>query len=590
MKECYVENDDIKKYSSELSSVFIDQPPTFDQRIAPVQNTKNTQKQIRDQLFLPDYTPDPVILIGTAGAGKTTFIRNFIENELTFNDKKKRPIIYIDFRKFTRQNIFDTTYLYSKIIEALKETYPDLNLHKLNVLKEIYSIEIREKKEGTWADLIKFNYDEKLERSISEFLDIKVLDPLAHLVRISNYLIKQQSKKLCLIFDNVDQLKEDEQREIFLLAHSIKRSLNCIVITSLREGYFYRWKDKPPFNAYHSTIFHITAPPYGEVLKRRIEYMLNHFDFPEVELSFANKTVDFEKGSLRTLFQNLYDTLFERENSEILKFLQETSYPNIRNGLEMFQTFLLSGHTHISEYMALGYGKDGRGGIPIWEFIKSVALDSNYYFNSLDSKIYNLFLPSSQNTNHFTKIRILHYLKNQAQKVGRDLTFFPVFKLIEDFIKIGYSKDVIIEELNELNNHNLIITSEYSSDVDETVDIREDSKVSISSIGNYYITYLIRKNEYIDLCVVETPIYDSTAFGRIEYVFPESDKYGNRDLSKRLESTKEFLKYLEVSENFDLSRPKQDDENDALSMKIIEDIQKNIKHEQLRISKYLNQK
>jgi GTPase SAR1 family protein len=590
LKECYVENEDIKKYSAELSSFFIDQPPTFDSRISPVQNTKNTQKQIKEQLFLDDYTPDPVILIGTAGAGKTTFIRNFIENELTNNDKKKRPIIYIDFRKFTRQNIFDTTYLYSKIIDALKETYPDLNLHKINVLKEIYKVDIKNRKEGSWADLIKFDQNEKLERSISEFLDIKLLDPLTHLERISSYLINQRDKKLCLIFDNVDQLKEDEQRELFLLAHSVKRSLNCIVITSLREGYFYRWKDKPPFNAYHSTIFHITAPPYGEVLKRRIAYILNNFEFPEVELSFANKTVDFEKGSLRTLFQNLYDTLFERENSEILNFLRETSYPNIRDGLEMFQTFLLSGHTHISEYMAFEYGKGSRSGIPFWEFIKSVALDSNYYFNSSDSKITNLFLPSSQNTNHFTKIRILHYLRNQALKTGRDLTFFAVIKLIEDFVRIGYSKDVIIEELNYLYDRNLIITSEYSSDVEESEDIKDDSKVSISSIGNYYITFLIKKNEYIDLSIVETPIYDSNAYGRIEYVFPESDKYGNRDLLKRVETMKEFLKYLEVSENFDLNRAKQNDENEALHMKIVEDIATNVNAEHAKINHYLNKR
>lgn len=587
LKECYVENQDIKRYSSELSSIFIDLPPTFDERIAPVQNTVNTQKQIKGQLFLQDYTPDPVILIGTAGAGKTTFIRNFIENELSEHDKKKRPIVYLDFRKFTKQNIYDTKYLYAKIIEALKETYPGLNLHKINVLTTIYHTDIKEKKEGTWSHLVKYGQTEKLDENIAQYLDSRILDPLKHLEHISNYLIHQCDKKLCLIFDNVDQLSEDEQREVFLLAHSIKRTLNTIVITSLREGYFYRWKDKPPFNAYHSTIFHITAPPYGEVLKRRIEYMLNNFEFPEVELTFGNKTIDFEKGSLRTLFQNLYDTLFETENSEILRFLQETSYPNIRDGLEMFQTFLLSGHTHVSEYMAFEYGKGGRSGIPFWEFIKSVALDSSYYFSSVDSKITNLFLPSSQNSNHFTKIRILHYLRNQAIKMGKTLNFVPISKLMEDFIKIGYSKDIIIEEMNSLHSRNLIITSEYSSDIEEVVDIRDDSKISISSIGNYYIMFLILQAEYIDLCVAETPIYDSKAYSRIEYVFPESDKYGHRDLLKRVESTNEFLQYLSVAENSDLNRQKHDDENDALTVKITEEIIEHVTKTHQRINNYL---
>jgi hypothetical protein len=66
--------------------------------------------------------------------------------------------------------------LYSKIIEGLRETYPELNLHKLNVLKTIYHLEIKQRKEGLWSHLVEHDQLEKLDASISEFLESKILN------------------------------------------------------------------------------------------------------------------------------------------------------------------------------------------------------------------------------------------------------------------------------------------------------------------------------------------------------------------------------------------------------------------------------
>jgi len=580
MKKCYVGNEDVQKYSDELNAIFLDIPPSFDEKIAKVRNTKHTQEQIKKDIYIEGYNPDPIVVIGTAGAGKTTFIKNFIDIELNPKEKKKRPIVYIDFREFSAQEVYDTKLIYEKIILGIKKEHPGLNIHKRNILKTIYKKEISENKEGIWEELQ--NDKVAYENKLSEFLEEKTKNPLLHLEYISNYLNFQCQKKLCVVFDNADQLKDTEQREIFLLAHSINRKLNCIVISSLREGYYYRWKDKAPFNAYHSTVYHITAPPYRKVLKKRIEYVLENFDFKEISIQFDDKKVGFEKGSLKVLFKNLYKTLFETNNSEILRFLEETSYPNIRHGLEMFQTFLLSGHSKITEYMSVDYVE----GIPYWEFIKSVALESAYYYTA-KSKIYNLFQPIASNQNHFTKIRLLNYLLIENQKDGKGLKYVVLKDIQSIFIQIGYSSDIIKDELNDLLNHNLISTSDYLSDIDEVIELKEDSRIAISPIGNYYIDELIYNYSYLDLTVQNTSFYDNKFFQKIISGFPVSDKYGNRDLTKRLNTAKLFLDYLKSQELHDLSRQKLENENGALSLHITQKIEDRFSKEFKRIKKII---
>lgn len=578
LKKCYVSNEDVLKYSDELNSIFIDNPPNFDHRIAGLRNTKNTQESIKKDLNTGLSAPDPIIVIGTAGAGKTTFIKNFTENFLTPKEKKKRPIVYIDFREFTSQEVHDTANIYSQIIQEIKNEHPDLNVHKRNILKTIFKTEIKENKEGIWENLL--TNKDVLEQKISSFLEEQTNNPITYLERISNYLIKQCDKRLCVVFDNADQLKDSDQRKIFLLAHSINRKLGAIVITSIREGYYFRWKDKPPFNAYHSTVYHITAPPYSKVLKKRIEYALETFDFKDIKIQVDQKKVAFQKGSLKILFRNLYRTLFQNDNSKILRFLEETSYPNIRHGLEMFQTFLLSGHSKTTEYMSLAYKK----GIPYWEFVKSVALESSYYYSDR-SKIVNLFLPVETNQNHFTKIRILNFLLIENQREGKGLTYVNAKELIDIFVKIGYSKDVVFDELNQLLDYNLIITSDYLGDIEDDIALNENSKIAISSVGHYYIKELIHTFPYLDLTVQNTPIYSEKHFTDISKSFPKSDKYGHRDLVKRLETSKVFLDYLISQEVHDLKRPKLTNENLSLSQNITAEIRDLFEKEYKSINK-----
>jgi hypothetical protein len=327
-----------------------------------------------------------------------------------------------------------------------------------------------------------------------------------------------------------------------------------MTLISLREGYFYKFKNKPPFDAYHSTVFHITAPPYREVLDKRIKYVLRHFKFQAIKIVLDNYKVELGEGSLNSLFSNLYTVLFERSNSEILSFLEETSYPNIRIGLEKFKFFLLSGHTKTNIYMSFEYGKDGKNNIPIWEFIKSVALESNYYYQTNRSVLFNIYYPSTNNKNHFTKIRLLDYIIDNNTGVSKKNNFILISTIINDFIKAGYNTEVILEELNLLHSNGLIFTNDYASDVEEQTTLDFSNEVGITPAGSYYLKNLLNTFLYYDLVLQDTPIYNDKYFDEITAAFPECDGDGNRNLSGRVKTTELFINYLLEQENLDHNR------------------------------------
>lgn len=578
LKHCYVENEDVKKKYSELQGLLSDDPPKFDARIAPVQNTRNTQSQIKEDLFSADLMRNPIVVIGSAGAGKTTFIKNFFEVVLTDAEKRKRPTVYVDFTEYSDQLIRDTQAICTRILARIQESNPGLNLSERGVLKTIYRRQLEDRRKGLWNEV--GMTEQVLEQKTTAYMEEALRDANFHLINVANYLCEQCDKRLCLILDNADQLDEPSQKAVFLLAQSINKTMPCTVVLALREGYFFEWKDRPPFNAYTSTVYHITAPPYREVLRKRIDYVLKGQSFADTDIELGNKRVEFKRGSIKTLFENLYKSLFEEANSSMVSFLEEMSYPNIRAGLELFHRFLLSGHTHMSDYMALEY----RGGIPFWEFIKSVALDSDYYYTD-QSKVVNLYKPSVSNVNHFTKIRLLRFLQNVKVRAGGAQQFVPIERCLQAFVRVGYNADVIIEELNELYRANLISSADYSSDREELGHINTDSMISVTSAGVYYISTLVNTFAYTDLVLQNTPIYDGKAFEALSMAFPPCDAQGKRDLAGRIHTVSLFLDYLRAQEIQDLRRERNDDDDEALSFKIVKRIDESCRPELENIRK-----
>lgn len=563
---CYVKNDDIKKYNSDLEIVFSDDPPKFDDKILPVKNTESIHEQLKDKIQdktnLKEQSP-LMIIIGGKGVGKTTFIKNFFYS-IGNKENLSRPSIYLDFRKYTEQDVKNTDGVCKRIIDQIKEQYPALNIHTYGVLQQVYSKELKENKESVWKYLLKD--EDGLEKKTSEFFTEKMNNNPMHLEAISKYLINHCGKKLCLIFDNADQLDDSSQKAAFILAESLHRRLNAIVIISLREGYYYRWKNKPPFDAFLSTVFHISAPPYKEVLKKRLEYVIKNVSFKEITTTIRNKTITLSADGFKNLFSNLQDTLFGYTGSPLLEFLEETSYPNIRSGIDKVSKFLISGHSKLDVYMTTNNYR-----IPIWEFVKSIALESRFYYRHEESLLFNIFYPAQNSTNHFLKIRLLHFLLKQCDGKVHTNKYVNVKEILDVFRKGAYVDDVVLEELTTLLKYNLIDSIIVSSDIDSDETVSLLSSVKITYPGSYYLRRLLREFYYLELVLQDTPIYNEDAFSKIKDSFPESGPTGKSDLSKRYETVTHFLNYLELEIQKEKHRSTQGELDDSLVIDVFKE-------------------
>lgn len=215
IKECYIENKEVIKNKNELMGLFADEVPQLE-GVVRARNISSINSQIEKEISqYPattsiSLTPKPIIIIGSRGAGKTTFLNSFLSN---CKDKINLPYLMVNLMKYyTGENTLNFDSIYEDLLVQFDERYPNYDINSLKVLKRIYIKEINQNDKGVWR-FYKNNDENEYQRRLSEFLENKKLNSREHFLSLNKYLIKEIHCRLIVVFDNADQLSDEIQEQ-----------------------------------------------------------------------------------------------------------------------------------------------------------------------------------------------------------------------------------------------------------------------------------------------------------------------------------------------------------------------------------------
>jgi hypothetical protein len=262
--------------------------------------------------------------------------------------------------------------------------------------------------------------------------------------------------------------------------------------------------------------------------------------------------IEFSSSDIIHFLAGLKNSILSADNKRVIDFLNHTTYPNIREGLRLFKSFLTSGHTKVSEYILRekyreAEGQEPRSVIPMHEFIKSVSLQNRLYYNSEISSLYNLLIPPIDSTDHFLKIYILMDLNEFIEKKSYTEKLISNSILVEKLSALGYRTNSITEALSSLIKAALIDTDENLSDV-LWYKLPSNYNLGLTAKGHYYLKELINRFHYWDLIIQDSPIFDNQHYDIIRANFPLAHENGTRNIAQRIEDIRLFLQYLKSME------------------------------------------
>jgi hypothetical protein len=218
------------------------------------------------------------------------------------------------------------------------------------------------------------------------------------------------------VLDNSDQLGEDFQESVVLIARKLKETTSAICIVSLRDDKFYAAYYRGVFNAFMTRKFHIGSPDLQEVLRLRLQYGLELMEKQPDEFVDSAPTSGALSVTECKKLLGIFIYSVTHKNRNIIRMVESVASGNIRFGLEMFRDFVGSGNTDVVKILEAGDGYI----VPFHEFAKSVMLNNReFYRASKADSIINVYARSAAEKTAISRASDSSILVHQAERAVR---------------------------------------------------------------------------------------------------------------------------------------------------------------------------
>jgi len=487
LKRCYVYGRSTNPLSKDMEDYFIDRLPHFAEKfkikdiIERESKAGSFEKEYIIQAFKQDKPIDGakgslLVLLGGIGAGKSTFLLRFFR--LVLAEHENLLWFFVDFKFAPPKETEIEEFILGKILEEWEGRY---------------SPEIRPIIEDYGFDA--YTTDKK-----------KYFSKLFRLLNLLKFSIT-------LVVDNVDRHNASFQEKIFLCCQHLTDVLRTITIVSMREETFVLSTKVGIFDAYNIPKFHIASPNFLEMITKRIEFTIGMISAGAIS-KLLPRITQTDVKELEKYFLIIKHSLrkMNEQSRKIVRFMHNVSVGNMREALEMFNKFIISGNTNIDEIFCI-FDVTGEYQIAYHQYLKSIMLGEYRYYVQSRSHIMNLYdFDTSISDSHFILLRILHYLlkrTNVGSSIGRG--YVDISDLVNVASSVFIKKEVITDSLLRLSGFNLV---EY--DNQSKTEIKSAAFVKITASGQYYLKHLKHEFVYLDSVYVDSPISDHRTASRLK--------------------------------------------------------------------------
>lgn len=528
-----------------------------------IENTGNPKELLSTLRNGPKLERKILLLIGSVGSGKSTFVDYLIYKALPPDILDATLWCRIDMNSAPISGNEIYRWLRSKIIAGCISAYPGEDFESIDVLKKVYSVEFNRFQKAQGKLLLEAGDQAEYNRSLARYLETWQSDEEMTSKAITRYCCGDRGRLLVIVLDNCDKRSRDEQLLMFQAAQWIQSEYRSLIILPLREETFEAHQDEPPLDtALKDLIFRIEAPLFQHVLIRRVQLALSkmkgdsgktlRYDLPN------GFRVEYPSTDLGYYLASIIKSLFEYDRF-IRRMITGLSGKNIRRALEIFIDFCNSAHLGEDEIFKIT-NSEGRYTLPLYLVTRILLRGNLRYYDGQSSAVKNLFDIFHQDDVpfYFSRLFILRWLSERFNRPGRNgiRGYFPVHEMRNDLIALGVPGHVFDRELDALIKAHCVISENMTVEkvsMDDLVRLSSAGFVHLELLGSVDYLATIAEDTWFDRRDVADAIAER--IGRLEKHFHVHTQIQNaRDLVDYLKAKHGFL-VNQISSFQDLSGP-----------------------------------
>ncbi len=479
-----------------------------------------------------------VLLIGSKGAGKSTFIERFFSYVLSTTLKEDCIVVKINVGEFKGNEAEITTWLDIHLLEECENTLYN-GAPTAEEIQGIFFHEYDRLRVGNWKKLYEKDKDQFKIDFGKHIEDRRENRPTEYIKRLIGDIVRSRKKIPCIIFDNADHFSIEIQQKVYQYARSIYEKNVCLIILPITDTTSWQLSKQGAMQSFESEPLYLPTPSPKKIIEKRIEYISK-----KIDLEKATKGQYFLGRGIKITLENLegfvkYLQLVLLRDESVSTWIGTFSNFDTRRCLDLTKDIISSPHL-----------------LSVDEFFKAYVLNKNILNNpdspiklykirnALLKKVYTSYPVNHHsfvqnvfycihdvNTSPLISLRILQVLVDRKNESGED-NYVQVNQLLDYFFGMSLDRSLINKHLQFLLSNGLIIS------FDPTItSIDFAKKVELSPSGMTHYLWGIGELDYIFTMLEVTPITDRVFFSDLQ------GKYYRYDT--KFELLLKFIDYLE---------------------------------------------
>jgi|APEBP8051072266_1049373.scaffolds.fasta_scaffold04441_1 Ribosomal protein S1 len=467
---------------SEIHTIAIDDTGKPNEVVSRFKNLKPLEHQV-------------LLLVGSAGAGKSTFVDYLSEVALPGDVRNATTWVRVNMNGAPVSHDEIYAWLRGQIVEGCQGEYPELDFDDLATMQNVYSVEVNKWKKGVGQ---LYSEPTVYKEQLAHHLENLQKDRHLTAVAFTRYCATDRRKLLVVVLDNCDKRTRDEQLLMFQAAQWVQKEFRGLVILPLREETFDTHRDKPPLDtALKDLVFRIEAPLFQTLLINRVQLALNEIgkSLPKtLSYELANGfRVEYPASDMAFYLTSIVKSIFDHDRY-IRSMIVGLSARNMRRAMELFLEFCTSGHIPEEQIFRIR-SSEGKHTLPLHLVTRVLLRMNRRYYDNDYSYLKNILAANWQDErpSYFIRLAILRWFYRRISEFGpsREKGYFSIQTLKKQLAPLGFELKVIDREIEALLKAHCLISEDFAVDAvaDETlVRIAPAGIVHLDLVGN--IDYL----------------------------------------------------------------------------------------------------
>lgn len=519
IEKCYVATPESQRFDNKIRMHVARRQAVINKSaLRPMKETDASRLNQRITTAIANKRPLAMLLLGTVGAGKTTFLHYLRKVRLkgTFVQTPDRPYphwLHIDFlEKYpggeASRFIYDELFAYLKSDPYLRDFE--------RCVRHAYSDEIDALKSGPL-----FLLGDSQERMNERIADL-ILEDYKQVVPYVDRILKYatQNAPFFLVIDNVDQIDDEAiQSRLFTEALSIARHLSLNLALSLRQSTYVRHRNSPALDAFDFEVVQIDPPRITSVLSKRFALARSLLAGKPGEFT-AENGARFKLDNVAEIIEIVQGSVL---GTEIGNLIEVMATEDVRLALRMTREFLERGYSNPGRAIEF-HRTTGNYILPKHEAFRAIILGTSPVYNENLSALGNPFdsglaIQRAQLLRLFVLVAAVNYA------TAGDFRAMDGPVVGEMLRKIGFGDRLTEQVLADLCRHRFLFTASHGEP-------SLSSSFIPSRLGGYIVRELLAYMPFLENTLFDTYIADVSTWESLRQISQQIES--ERDRAKKV--------------------------------------------------------